>query len=284
MSAASSFSSSELKTCILRSRLPSPINHVKPWICEQERHICALGTILCHKYMQMNFMEPFLQLNQWASTETGATELGNSVPPGSAWTLDHAPDNAAMEHLRHWFESVLVPYRSHSTKGIEEIVPRKVDRAKPRHGVPPDMVKVLLQPRNGWESGPTELEDRDLVPSLEILGGILKSPRNRRLSLSFYYSESWGVNGDEWWLCRVSHGSYPFTVDRNRCHRFSETGATGFHLTCGLLSINSPLHFLFHFSLFLCLLYSFLHSPLSQIWIWEILMKCEKSKVCNPLR
>jgi hypothetical protein len=58
------------------------------------------------------------------------------------------------------------------------------------------------------------------------------------------------VNEDEWWLCRVSHGSYPFTADRNRCHRFSETSATGFHLTRGLLSINSFLHF--HF-LFLCL-------------------------------
>jgi hypothetical protein len=60
------------------------------------------------------------------------------------------------------------------------------------------MVKVLLQPRNGGESGPTELENRDLVPSLEILGGILKSPRNLLLSLSFYCFESWereGVSG-----------------------------------------------------------------------------------------
>jgi hypothetical protein len=72
--------------------LPSFINQVKPWICEQERYTCALGTILCHKYMQLNFMEPLLQLNQWTSTETGATELGNSGPPGSAWTLNCAPD------------------------------------------------------------------------------------------------------------------------------------------------------------------------------------------------
>jgi hypothetical protein len=60
------------------------------------------------------------------------------------------------------------------------------------------MVGELLLPRNGGESGPTELENRDLVLSLEILGGILKSPRNRILSLSFYCSESWvreGVNG-----------------------------------------------------------------------------------------
>jgi hypothetical protein len=63
------------------------------------------------------------------------------------------------------------------------------------------MVRELLQPRNGGEFGPTELENRDLVPSLEILGGILKSPRNRLLSLSFYCSESrvrdgeGGVNG-----------------------------------------------------------------------------------------
>jgi hypothetical protein len=119
------------------------------------------------------------------------------------------------------------------------------------------------------ESGPTELEDRDLVPRLEILGGILKSPRNRLLSLSFYCSESWGVNGDEWWLCRVSHGSYPFTVDRNRCHRFWETGGTGFHLTRGLLSIFSKLHFSFHSPFFLCPLYSFLHNPPSQIWIFR---------------
>jgi hypothetical protein len=60
------------------------------------------------------------------------------------------------------------------------------------------MVRELLQPRDGGESGPTELENQDLVPSLEILGGILKSPRNRLLSLSFYCSESCvreGVNG-----------------------------------------------------------------------------------------
>jgi hypothetical protein len=43
-----------------------------------------------------------------------------------------------------------------------------------------------------------ELENRDLVPSLEILGGILKSPRNRLLSLSFYYSESWVREGGKW--------------------------------------------------------------------------------------
>jgi hypothetical protein len=60
------------------------------------------------------------------------------------------------------------------------------------------MVKVLLQPRNGGESGPTELEDRDLIPSLEILGGILKSPRNSLLSLSFYCSESWEREGGKW--------------------------------------------------------------------------------------
>jgi hypothetical protein len=57
------------------------------------------------------------------------------------------------------------------------------------------MVRELLQPRNEGESGPTELENRDLVPSLEILGGILKSPRNRLLSLSFYCSESWDTEG-----------------------------------------------------------------------------------------
>jgi hypothetical protein len=52
------------------------------------------------------------------------------------------------------------------------------------------MVREQLQPRDEGESGPTELENRDLVPSLEILGGILKSPRNHLLSLSFYCSES----------------------------------------------------------------------------------------------
>jgi hypothetical protein len=105
--------------------LPSPINHVNPWICDKKRYICALGTILCHKYTQLNFLEPILQLNQKLCTETGATELGNSVPPGSVWTLEYAPDNAAKKHLSHWFESVLGPYRSHSTKGIQEIVPKK---------------------------------------------------------------------------------------------------------------------------------------------------------------
>jgi hypothetical protein len=88
MSAACSFSSSELKTCILHSRFPSPINQVNPWICEQRRYISVLGTFLYHKYMQLKFMEPLLQLNQRACTETGATELGNSVPPGLVWTLD----------------------------------------------------------------------------------------------------------------------------------------------------------------------------------------------------
>jgi hypothetical protein len=63
------------------------------------------------------------------------------------------------------------------------------------------MVRELLQPRNEGGSGPTELENRDLVPSLEILGGILKSPRNRLLSLSFYCSEPWvreGGKRGEW--------------------------------------------------------------------------------------
>jgi hypothetical protein len=60
------------------------------------------------------------------------------------------------------------------------------------------MVRELLQPRNGGESGPTELGNRDLVPSLEILGGILKSPRNHLLSLSFYCSESWVSDGGKW--------------------------------------------------------------------------------------
>jgi hypothetical protein len=92
-----------------------------------------------------------------------------------------------------------------------------------------------------------------------------------------------GVNEGEWWLCRVSHGSYPFTADKNRCHLFSEAGATGFHLTRGLLSIKSFLHFHFLPTIFLYHLYPFLHRPLSQIWIRDILMKCEKSKVCKPL-
>jgi hypothetical protein len=60
------------------------------------------------------------------------------------------------------------------------------------------MVRELLQPRNGGESGPTELGNRDLVPSLEILGGIHKSPRNRLLSLSFYCSETWVREGGKW--------------------------------------------------------------------------------------
>jgi hypothetical protein len=60
------------------------------------------------------------------------------------------------------------------------------------------MVRELLQPRNGGESGPTELENRDLVPSLEILGGILKSPRSLLLSFSFYCSESWEREGGKW--------------------------------------------------------------------------------------
>jgi hypothetical protein len=248
MSTARPFSSSKLKTCILRSRFPSPINHVKPWICDKKRYIWVLGTFLCHRYMQLNFLEPNLQLNQTTCTETGATELGNSVPPGSAWTLDQAPDNAAMEHLSHWFESVLGPYRSQSTKGIQEIVPRKVGRAKPRHGVPPDMVKELLQPLNGGETDPTELGNRNLAPILESHGWVLKSPWNRPFYPPLYCAGSWGWKG--WWMgnCRVSHGSYPFTADRNRCHRFWKTGATGFHLTRGLLSTNSSLHFLFHFS------------------------------------
>jgi hypothetical protein len=84
--------------------------------------------------------------------------------------LEYAPDNAAKKHLSHLFESVLGPYRSHSTKGIQEIVPRKVDRAKPRHGVPPDMVRELMQPLNGGESDPTELGNQNLVPILESHG------------------------------------------------------------------------------------------------------------------
>jgi hypothetical protein len=60
------------------------------------------------------------------------------------------------------------------------------------------MVRELLQPRDEGESGPTELENRDLVPSLEIFGGILKSPRNRLLSLSFYCSESWVRDWGKW--------------------------------------------------------------------------------------
>jgi hypothetical protein len=60
------------------------------------------------------------------------------------------------------------------------------------------MVRELLQPIDEGESGPTELENRDLVPSLEILGGILKLPRNRLLSLSFYCSESWVREGGKW--------------------------------------------------------------------------------------
>jgi hypothetical protein len=39
--------------------LPPPINHVKPWICEQEGYIWVLGTFLCHKYIQLNFRSPF---------------------------------------------------------------------------------------------------------------------------------------------------------------------------------------------------------------------------------
>jgi hypothetical protein len=60
------------------------------------------------------------------------------------------------------------------------------------------MVRELLQTRNGGESGPTELGNRNLVPSLEILGGTLKSPINRLLSLSFYCSESWEREGGKW--------------------------------------------------------------------------------------
>jgi hypothetical protein len=93
------------------------------------------------------------------------------------------------------------------------------------------------------------------------------------LSTLLFTVLGWGVKG--WWMgnFRVSHESYPFTTDRNLCHRVS--------LDPWTLSIFSNLHFLFLSTFFLCLLYPFWHSPLSQIWIWEILMKCEKSKVCN---
>jgi hypothetical protein len=42
--------------------------------------------------MQMNSLEHKPQLDRPIFTETGATELGNSVPPGSAQTLEYAPD------------------------------------------------------------------------------------------------------------------------------------------------------------------------------------------------
>jgi hypothetical protein len=146
------------------------------------------------------------------------------------------------------------------------------------------MVRVLLQPRNRGELDPTGLEDQILASLLESHGWALKSPWNRPSCLSIYCFGSWGVNGDEWWLCRVSHGSYPFIVDRNRCHRFSETGSTEFYLTRRLLSIFSKLHFLFHFPFFLRLYIHFCTTFCLRYGFWEILMKCEKSKVCNPLR
>jgi hypothetical protein len=47
------------------------------------------------------------------------------------------------------------------------------------------MVRELLQPRDEGESGPTELENRYLVPSLEILGGIVKKSPPLPLLLLF---------------------------------------------------------------------------------------------------
>jgi hypothetical protein len=122
----------------------------------------------------------------------------------------------------------------------------------------------------------TEILLQSLNPTVE--------PSNRHgiaLSTLLFTMLGWGWKG--WWMgnCRVIHESYPFTADRNRCHWFLETDAIGFHLTHGLLFIFSNLHFLFLPTFFLCLLYPFWHSPLSEMWIWEILMKCEKSKVCN---
>jgi hypothetical protein len=60
------------------------------------------------------------------------------------------------------------------------------------------MVRELLQPLNGGKTDPTGLGNRNLISSLEILGGILKSPRNHLLSLSFYCSESWVREGGKW--------------------------------------------------------------------------------------
>jgi hypothetical protein len=111
----------------------------------------------------------------------------------STWTLGYAPDNAAMEHLSHWFDSFLGPYRIPSTKGIQEKVPRKVDRTKPRHVVPPNMVRVLLQPWNGGELG-----NRNLASILESHGWALKSPWNHPFYPSFYYAGLGGERGGEW--------------------------------------------------------------------------------------
>jgi hypothetical protein len=81
----------------------------------------------------------------------------------------------------------------------------------------------------------------------------------------------WVVGWKGWWMgnCRVSHGSYHFTADRNRCHRVLLNLWTSVHKFIFVL----PFSFLF-LSLPLC---SFLHNPLSQIWIlrdfdemWEI--------------
>jgi hypothetical protein len=40
----------------------------------------------------LNFLDLKPQLDKPICTEIGASELGNSVPPGSAQTLEYAPD------------------------------------------------------------------------------------------------------------------------------------------------------------------------------------------------
>jgi hypothetical protein len=70
--------------------------------------------------------------------ELGAT--GFSMSPRSC------PWPVAKESSTHPCETVLGPFVFHSTQGIQEIGPRKVDRAKTPQRLPPDMVRVLLQP------------------------------------------------------------------------------------------------------------------------------------------
>jgi hypothetical protein len=262
MSAACSLSFSELKICILRSRLPSSINHVTPWICDKKIYICALGTILCHKYMQLNFLEQNPQVGHTLCAETGATGLGNSVPPGSAWTLGQPLIccHGKLKPLIGFYSRTIQkpfyqrnprdgPYKSRSGK--------TKTWGTSRHG---EGVVAALKWR-GIRSHQVGRPDSCFNPWIPRFGPqiAMKSPF---LPFSLL---CWVVGWKGWWMgnCTVSHRSYPFTTDRNRCHLFWKTGATGFHLAHGLLFINSFPHFLFHSPFFLCCLYSFLHRPLS---------------------
>jgi hypothetical protein len=98
MSTARPFSSSKLKICILRSRLPSPINHVKPWkdLWTREIHMGLRNISLPQIYAIEFYGAPFptepesLYWNRchWV-WKLGAT--GFSMNP--RYAFDHQPIN-----------------------------------------------------------------------------------------------------------------------------------------------------------------------------------------------